>query len=312
MSKIHSLGENYFTSTDVTQAELVHISQTLGDISKSFIDYQSAITNQPWFIAIIGSMATLAGAWLYDLIKELKNHKKFLYFIHTSIEEQINLTIEMEDTLIKFKKNKIQTLLTNIDNNPASAWSVERIFLPKFSSRPLSEKVIGDSTGSGYVDTKLGIIYRMSRDFPVIIEDLHDQLEYTFRINESIAFGKMNNPELQKKQFKKNIKEYDNSLESDMLNKNIPLYLIRLSETIVAHDERIKIGSIGWKLKFDLRFRFYLNKSRFETAKLKQIENMDAYFKSKTLELQNRIDTVRKKGDSHVLLIKDYKTQTEI
>jgi len=68
-------------------------------------------------------------------------------------------------------------------------------------------------------------------------------------------------------------------LKEDILDKNIPIYLKALVETLIAIQEKEKRGTLGWKIKFDPRYSFYIYKRNYMIARGCVIEKMDEYFK---------------------------------
>ncbi len=269
------------------------INSTLGHINSNFVNYQSTITNQPWFQFIVGSAVTFFATWLFDKIKSSQSHRQYLYYQYRMIIEQINMVIETERTIITFLDTKLAKLISNIDNNPENSWSADVAYFPMFSARSLPEKIATESTGSGYLDNKISKIYSMSKDIPHIIEDLRYQFDSTLKINEKMVHGQLNSAQVQKAQFKNNLNEYERAMKDDMLSKNIPIYLKKLAETAVAINQRIKTGPLGWKFRFDPRYKFHISRKTVIADMKNLIEKMDSYFENERDVLVAEIDTGR-------------------
>lgn len=294
-----------------TTAELARISHGLESVGHSIIEYQHSITNQPWFSFVVGSFVTIVASLLLSRLQEISSRKKFLYYLITLMEQQINLVIDIENQIIKFKNTKLKPLILSIERNPIGAWSVNRVFFPLFSTWSLPDRSIEERVKSDYINNQVGIIYRMSKDIPFIIDDLRSQLEHTINLNQRIAFDKLNSAEAQKQQYIENIQEYISSIENDMLEKNIPIYLLRLSEAAVVLSEKAKTSHIRWLIKFNPLFRFFFSKKEYLNAKAENGENMRLYFNEKVNELQQKIDIARKSYNNDCLAIKDYKEKIE-
>jgi len=231
------------------------------------------------FIAVLAPIIL----WLFsEYFKERKNRKQYLYYLQRMIVDQINLLIDTRGTINDFVGQKVDNLLSRIDQNPESAYSANTAFFPMFSVRPMPDDINKISSGSGYIDNKVAKVYALSRDFPHIIDDIRMQLKDTIDRNEKIAFGRFNSPEIQKEQFKENLIEYKRMVTKELLEINIPLYLTKLAEVLVAVREKFNRSSIMWKIKFDPRWKLYDDKETYLRARERIIENMDAYFKTAT------------------------------
>lgn len=242
------------------------------------------------FISILDRWQTLVGAFigatmpflLWGYIEQhnkQKKRKEYLYYLQRVIVGQINLLVEIRDTTQIFLDSKLDTLLDRIDANPDSAYSVDTTFFPLFSVRPLPHDVNAVSSGSGYIDNKVAKIYALSEDLPHIIGDSRMQLRDTLKQNEKIAFGEKNSPEVQKEQFKRNIIEYKKMLVDDLLGINIPVYLKKLVETLVAVETKALMGDLRWKIKFDPRWRIIFKRSVYLKEREQLVDKMDKYFK---------------------------------
>ena len=293
--KNNSISESHIVSIDKISLDLNNIKDSLDLINTNLNTYYSSITNQPWFHFIIGSIVTFFATWLFEKIKSHRDQKQYLYYQYRTIIEQINMIVEVENTIFNFLDNKVTELIKHIEDNPDTAWSADTAYFPLFSVRSLPEKIVMKSSGSGYLDNKISKIYSMSKDLPHIIKDLRFQFEATIKTNERIVYGKLNSPQVQKAQFKRNLTEYECAIRKEMLNKNIPLYIKKLAETAVAIQEKIKIGSLRWKFKFDPRYKFHMSRKTVIKDIENLMRNMDYDFKSKTDNLLDEIDNGRNK-----------------
>lgn len=241
--------------------------------------------------AIIGASAPFLLWWFTEIRQESKKKKNYLYYLERTVVDQINLIVEAEHTINQFCTEKLETVLSNIKSNPHDAYSIDSVFFPLFSVRALPADINLKSSGSGYIDNKIGQIYSMSADMPHIINDARLQLRETIDINKQIAFSKLNSPMVQKEHYKLNIGEYKKMIQEDILKKNLPLYLKKLVETLIAIREKNRISSITWKLKHDPRWKFYKEKSRYIKAKIQITEKMDKYFAEK---VKNQLQIIEK------------------
>lgn len=278
---IDNLIQNYSENPQVLLYHINQIDASLKELSTNFTAYQSKITNQPWFQFIIGSLVTLTATFIFEYFKDRRSKKEYLYYLERMTVDQINMVIEIKDTILKFIQ-RIDVVIKNIEDNLPDVYSIDSLFFPLFSIRHLPEEINMKTSGSGYIDNKVGKIYAMSKDLPHIMNDVRLQLTDTVNRNEKIAFAKLNSPKIQKEQYKKNIKEFQQMVKIDILEKNIPSYLKKLAETLVAVREKSKTNSIIWRLRFTPSYRFYLTKNAYFKAKSGIMDNMDEYFKSET------------------------------
>ncbi len=289
LSRTQNSIQHYLSNVNNVSFELNQIKNSIDGIDYSFNLYQSKIINQPWFSFVIGALVTLVATYLFDYIKNRKEQKQYLYFLQRILVDQINNLIEIRHTAISFLDKQLKRLIHNIDSNADSAYSMDGIFFPLFSVHSLPDKVISQSSGSGYIDNKLGQVYLMSKDLPYIINDIRLQLKDTLEKNEKLVLGKMNSPENQKIQYKKNIQEFERLLKEDVLEGIIPPYLKKLVETLVAVEKKSKIGILMWKIKFDPNWRLWIKKKDYYIAKQRIIESLDLHFKNETEKKLNEI-----------------------
>lgn len=240
--------------------------------------------------SFIGVIAPLLVLFLIEKYKKKRETKDYLYYLERMVVDQINLIIDIK-TSINIFIVRINTLIKNIDENQKDAYSADTIFFPLFSARQLPDSINNKSSGSGYIDNKIAKAYSLSMDLPYIIDDLRLQLKETLEMNNRIVFNKLNSAEVQKEQYKRNILEYKRILEDDFLDKNIPLFLEKFVEVLVAIRKKEKISPISWKLKFDPRWKFYFKKNDFKKAQEEIISDMDKHFENETLKLINEINT---------------------
>lgn len=271
--------------------QINNLNISINKINSDFFSYQSNITNQPWFSFVIGSAITIIATLLLNYLNNRNQKKDNLYYLERILTDQINLIVDIKRTINDFIP-RIDNLINAINSNPDTAYSADNVFFPLFSSRSLPDEINKIKSGSGYIDNKINRDYHMSKDLPHMINDLRLQLEKTIEKNDKIAFEKLNPPKEQKDQFRRNITEYKLLINRDILGKNIPLYLTTLSETIVAVRELRKIGIIRWKLRFDPKYNFFVNKNKYlENINLLH-DNMDKFFKKDTEILLEKIENM--------------------
>lgn len=258
--------------------DLHKLAESVEKIHIDFTAYQASVFNQPWFNFILGGVVTFFVSFFLSYINSKKERKNYLYFLERVIVDQMNYTIDMKRTIINFLEGNLKDLIQNIESSSDEAYSMHSVFFPKFSVRPIPEQVNMTSSGSGYIDNKVAKIYALSKDMPHIIEDCRNQLEVTLQKNDRMVFGKLNPPKIQKKQFKNNIERYIQMIHDDAVEKNIPIYLKKLSETLVAVREKARRSSFSWKLKFDPDYKLFILRRKHAEEKGKIAEKMDTYF----------------------------------
>lgn len=246
--------------------------------------------------AFLGASAPFLLWRFAENYREKKETKQYVYYLQRMIVDQINLLNDAEETVKNFIISKVDVFIARIDKDLATAYSVDTMFFPLFSVRPLPDDVNTRSSGSGYIDNKIAKVYALSRDFPHIMDDVRLQLKDTIERNEKISFGKLNSPEAQKAQFKENIGEYKKMLNEEILNKNFPIYMRKLLETLVALEEKARMTRIAWRLKFDPRWKLYLTRESYLKAKEKIIDDMDLYFKTPMEKRLAEIKTTNQKN----------------
>lgn len=198
-------------------------------------------------------------------------------YLNKAIADQINLIIEIRNATKKFLDTKLTPLIERTEKE-TGAYSVGLTFFPLFSARGLSDEFIRKSTQSSYLDNKLAYIYRLSQDLPHIIEDMRTQFNETLKFNKEIAFGKLNSADAQRIMHLDNLREYKRVIEDEFLSHNLPIILKNTVEGLVGIVEIRKIGVLGWRIKFDARYRFFLRHESYKKEQETTFARIEKYF----------------------------------
>ncbi|MFA6446982.1 MAG: hypothetical protein WCW31_01860 [Patescibacteria group bacterium] len=202
-----------------------------------------------------------------------------LYYLEKLLVDQINNILDTKRTIHHFFDSTLEELLTNIKNHSEESPSLDFTFFPLFSTTPLNDEILKTNTGSGYIDNKIAKTYQLSRDIPLIIDDARKQFLTTMQFNRDYALLKISPPDVQKRSYIYNVKKYRSTLEEDLFEKNFPIYLKVLCETREALNELRKLHIFRWRLKFDPKYKFFLNKRRYIKAKEATYNSIENYFK---------------------------------
>jgi len=228
--------------------------------------------------SIIGASMPFLFWWVIEQYRKRKKKKEYLYYLERIVVDQINLLIELRDTVQKFLNLRLNTILESINNTPDLTYMSVDAFFPLFSVRSLPDDVNAISSGSGYIDNKVAKIYALSKDFPHIIDDTRLQFRETLETNKKIISERLTEPKAQKEQLKKHIQEYKKTVKEELLRKNIPSYFKKLAETLIAIRSKASMSSIAWKIKFDPRWKFYVKKKIYLKEREQIGDIMDTYF----------------------------------
>lgn len=233
---------------------------------------------QTLFGAFIGAATPFLLWWVAERYQKKKKYVDELYFLEKILVDQINNVIEMKKNIIFFRDNQLNKLVENIKNNKSDKFSIDYTYFPLFYVSPLSSKIYNINTKSYYIENKLSKALQLSRDMPHIIKDLKRQLEDTIELNKDLALNKVNPPDVQKDNYIQNINNYKEILERQMLDVNIPIYLKLLIKTREAINELRRIGLKKWQIKFDPKYRFFINKKTYNEAREHSYDKMEKYF----------------------------------
>jgi len=232
--------------------------------------------------------------WIAEKYRQSRERKEYLYYLERVLVDQINMINDADQTIRTFLEEKLGELLNNIQSNPSEVYSVDQAFFPMFSLRSLGEEVHLRTTKSSYVDNKIGQSYKLSKDMPLIADDLRRQFSQAIEINKEISFSKSNAPGPQRKMYISNIESFREAVTRDMLEKNIPIYIKTLVETRVALNSLAKMGLRKWRWQFDPRFRFFITQKAYKEAAASNYEKMSAYF---VAEVEKQLLEIRQQGE---------------
>lgn len=241
--------------------------------------------------SFLGAMTPFLLWWITEKYRQKKNYKDNLYFLEKILVDQINDTIEMKKTILDFIDKRLNELVKHIKNNAPDAFSIDSAYFPLFPVLPLSEQIHTIDTKSGYIENKLAKTFQLSRNMPHIIEDIKRQFENTIELNKNLALAQANPPHIQKQNYLDNINRYIAMIKRDMLDTNIPIYLKSLIQTREALNGLRRLGLIKWRIKFDPKYQFHINKKEYQQAKEATFKKIEEYFNKKVedriIEVQN-------------------------
>ena len=229
--------------------------------------------------AAIGAAAPFGLWWFSVWRQKAGTWKEDALYLNKAIADQVNLIIEIRSATKRFLDTKLTPLIERTEKE-TGAYSVGLAFFPLFSARGLSDEFIRKSTRSSYLDNKLANIYRLSQDLPHIIEDMRTQFHETLKFNKEIAFGKLNSADAQRIMHLDNLREYKRVLEDEFLKHNLPIFLKNTVEGLVGVTEIREIGVLGWRLKFDARYQFFVDSESYRKERETTFERIEKYFES--------------------------------
>jgi hypothetical protein len=228
--------------------------------------------------AMVGASAPFALWWFTEWRRRKWAWKEDVLYLNKAIADQVNLIIEIREAIKRFSETKLIPLIQRTEKENGPAYSVGLAFFPLFSTRGLNEDFIKKSSGSSYLDNKLARVYHLSQDLPHIIEDTRMQFQETLKFNKEISFGKLNSADAQRQMHLENLREYRRVLEEELLGQNLSIILKNAVEGFVGITEIRKIGVLGWRLKFDVRYRFFLSRENYKKERDRTLERIEEYF----------------------------------
>lgn len=240
--------------------------------------------------AAMGAFSAFFLWWFAEGKRKKVEREENISFFHKAVVDQINSLLGSREVIKLFITEKIDGLLLKKRTEGEKTYSVDMAFFPLFSTRPLSDDLQKKGTGSSFVDNKLLRVFFFSQDFPHIIEDIRKQFDRTLDLNKEMAFNKFNTPNDQRSDYIKNLQNYRNIIWDQIIEKNIPIFFKALVECLVAIEELRSIGLLRWKLKFDVKYKFYFNIKKYEKEKRETYERIDSYFRPIALKRINKIE----------------------
>lgn len=234
--------------------------------------------------SVVGAATPFILWWFSEKYRESKKRSERLYFFDRMLVDRINNLHEIKKAMQVFLNERIPTLISGIRDYDEKTYALDWAFFPLFSREPIEADVLSLHIGSGYIDNKLGHVFRLSKDFSQIIEDSRRQFEHTIEINKLLIINKLPLPASQKESYVANLEEFKLIATRDIVEKNINTYMKCLIETRIALAYFNKQGFLRWRIKFDPKYRFFMNSSRFNKAKESAYYEIEDYFKNSVQE----------------------------
>ena len=267
-----------------------------------FIDYLQVLIAGSGMINFLDKWQTLVGAaigasmpilfWFFvEWRRRKKERIENWYYLERILVHCINSLVDTRRTIRIFLDGNLEKTISNIQGNiEKSAYSSDRTFFPLFEANLVEESLLKIQTGSGYIDNKIGDVFRLSKDFTWSIEDIKRQFEDTINIQCKIAFSKLNPPDVQGRQYINSLKSFRACVERDILDKNIKIFIKVLMETRVALMELREIGLFRWKLKFSKFGSLVKEIFHFKKLTERRYEIVERTLKDKVDEELRKVD----------------------
>ena len=211
-----------------------------------------------------------------------------LYYLERILVNSINSLIDTHSTVVDFLEGNIEKTIENIQENMRNhAHSVDFTFFPLFEARLIDENLLKIKTGSGYIDNKIADVFRFSKDFFWIMEDVRRQFENSTKIQYELALTNVNPTDVQGEQYIRNLKSFKEFVERDVLNKNIKNYIKVLMEARIAVIKLRKIGLLRWKIRFS---KFWILIKKIKKSDRAFYDVIEEFFEDKVSEELKELD----------------------
>jgi hypothetical protein len=198
---------------------------------------------------VLGALITFLIDVYKGKVQDKKTRREFIEFQYIEVISHLNAVVEVREALEQFLK-KLQHFIEQTDIN-SDKYDVGVIFMPKMSSRPMSNRITEKTTGSSFLNTYLSQSQHHSRELDIELDDLKQQLEHTCSRNERMSFLKVNSAQAQKKQFMENLSSFNLIIRETILGKNLPIQIKNLLLMEVGLLEINKIGKKKWLKKMN-------------------------------------------------------------
>ncbi|MEY4440448.1 MAG: hypothetical protein RLY49_74 [Candidatus Parcubacteria bacterium] len=255
---------------------------------------------QEFLGALIGASTPIFFWFFVRWVEKINNRKDTFLYLQKNVVYNINTLIDVHNTLRKFFNVQFRQLLDNIqERTKLQKYSADRAYLPLFVSGLIDDGLISKHSGSGYVDNKILLIHKLTKEFSVGIEDISKQFADTVNLNMNMAFSKVNPPLAQNESFKNNLIEFEKAVERDIFDQNIPVSMKVLAETLVALECINKKGLFVWKhVLFSGAFKFFKTRKDFKEFQNKTHERIEEYLKE---SVNKKLEDIKTKLDKKVI-----------
>ena len=233
---------------------------------------------------MVGASAPFLLWWFSQIFERRRFKQEKFNYLEKILVDQINNILELRGTINNFLNINLINLKRNIEGNRPEQYSIDHTFLPLFSVRSLNNNIHEINIGSSYVENKLARCYSISQDIPHIIEDVRRQFSYLLETNKELSIAKLNDAKSQKRLYLQNIDGFSQMVTEDILKNNIPKYLKAIIEARVSINKFKELGLRRWCLKFDPRYQFFLNKSKYQKAQKVNFEKIEQFFQNEVEE----------------------------
>ena len=260
--------------------------------------------------SLIGAATPLTLFFITESYQRKKIRKEFLLTLEKGIITAINNLSDVDRMLHIFLEVTLKRFENRVtEDNALDRHSVGQVFVPLSSTYTFDKEMIKETTGSFYLENLVLDIVSTSQEMPILLQDIGRQLDRTLSLNTQIALMKLNSYAAHNQSLLDNIEEFQKFLRSQTFGVNIPIYLRKLVQTLVALQEMNKLGLGGWKQKFNFPPPFSTDISQsisdsFKPEVNKRIGELQKDFQSKLLMLgeepQYEKDVAHAFKDTHI------------
>ncbi len=230
--------------------------------------------------ALIGA-ATPISLWLIaEWYQSRKRDKEYLISLEKFFVYSINDIIDARCTLARYLKNQLAELIINIKANTAkNIYSVDTAFFPLFSVSPIDDVIFRNTSRSNYLENKTAHVHKLVRDFASSIEDIRRQFTHTLELHHSMAFGKVNAPNVQNAMFIRNLEEFVKMVHRDIFDSNVKICIKHLVYAKVAENYIKNKGYFLWRWRFSPSFKYFRSKKELQKYKEETFDRIELFLK---------------------------------
>ena len=230
--------------------------------------------------------------WVFlEIHNGRKKQKEDLYYLEKILAESINTVGEVQKTIRNFTDNRLQEMIGYVERcQKADIYSMDETYFPLFYVHTVSGDVMKINTKSGYLDYKISRVSMLSKDFAMIIDDLRNQFVSIVENNRNIIANKSISPGIQCANYLKNLREFNDVVETDLFNRDVKKYLEVLVCGRVAVRAYMDFGYFRWNYHFSPSFKYFRDKAALNEYKDTIFERLDGYFDERNKQESDRVE----------------------
>lgn len=197
--------------------------------------------------ALIGASTPIVAWIIRESRSRAQKKKDNLFRLDRILAYQINAVVQVHNNVKSFVDERLKQVVNSIEQKTKmKQGSLDNAFFPLLEATPVDDRIMDLDTGSVFLANMAAQALLQSRSFSASVDDSRRQFEHTLTLHKEMVLSKLNPPDKQNENYKRNVESYRVFIREELLERNVATYLLFLAYARQAVEVIRKNGIKKW------------------------------------------------------------------